>query len=441
MSSKQATFPLSYDAVVRPTHYRWRICLLLLFSVMINNFDRSILGLLAPMLQKDIGWNEIGYGNIVTAFQFAYAIGLLVCGRLVDLYGARLLLPIALAFWSLAAMAHGLVGTVLGFIVARIFLGLGEGANFPAAIKVTAEWFPRRERAFATGIFNAGSNIGNIIAPVLIPLMALQLGWRMAFILTGAVGLVWIVFWLLCYQQPHKVKKVNAEELAWIQQDNSPEQTSKSEPKVSWLSLLQYRQTWAFAIGKFMTDPIFWFFLFWLPKWLHDERGIQMSNIALPLVVINILATAGGMAGGYLPSLLMRGGLSAASARKLSLLICAVAILPILLVSSVSNLWLAVSLIGIAVAAHQGWSVNLYTSVSDMFPKQAVGAVVGIGCLVGSIGSIFFAQITGHILQATGSYWSIFLIAGFAYLIGLSLIHWLVPTMQAITLPTTRRGD
>ncbi|PVZ88962.1 MFS transporter [Serratia sp. S1B] len=416
------------------SRYRWTICALLFFSVTINNLDRSILGLLAPMLQKDIGWSEVEYGNIVTAFQAAYAIGLFLCGRLVDLYGARLILPIALAIWSLAAMAHGMVSTVAGFIYARIFLGLGESANFPSAIKVAAEWFPKRERAFATGIFNSGSNIGNIFAPIIIPWIALQWGWREAFIVTGAVGFIWIAFWLFLYGKLGKVKKVSQEELTWIQQDDSRDVEKSTPQKVSWLGLLKHRQTWAFALCKFLTDPIFWFFLFWLPKWLHDARGIDMAHMAMPLVLINILATLGGLGGGYLPAWLVNRGMAVNKARKSTLLLCAICVLPILLVSNVSSLWLAVALIGIAVAAHQGWSVNLYTSVSDMFPKQAVGAVVGIGCLIGSIGSIIFAQATGHILQATGSYWSIFLMGGFAYLLGFVIMHFLIPNMSAAKL-------
>ncbi|HGV9226032.1 MFS transporter [Citrobacter amalonaticus] len=413
------------------SRYRWTICALLFFSVTINNLDRSILGLLAPMLQKDIGWTEIEYGNIVTAFQAAYAVGLLICGRIVDLYGARLILPVALAIWSLAAMAHGAVGTVTGFIYARIFLGVGESANFPSAVKVAAEWFPKRERAFATGIFNSGSNVGNIFAPIIIPWIALQWGWREAFVVTGAVGLIWIVFWLFLYGKPEKANKVNKEELEWIHQDEHSEPTPATACKVSWIGLLKYRQTWAFAMCKFLTDPIFWFFLFWLPKWLHDSRGIDMAHMATPLVLINILATIGGLAGGYLPAWLINRGIAVNKARKLTLFLCAICVLPILLVSTTSNLWVTVILIGIAVAAHQGWSVNLYTSVSDMFPKEAVGAVVGIGCLIGSIGSILFAQATGHILQATGSYWSIFLMGGFAYLLGFIIMHFLTPTMSA----------
>ncbi|KLQ18342.1 MFS transporter [Enterobacter chengduensis] len=413
------------------SRYRWTICALLFFSVTINNLDRSILGLLAPILQKDIGWNEIEYGNIVTAFQAAYALGLFLCGRFVDVYGARLVLPVALAIWSLAAMAHGMVGTVIGFIYARIFLGLGESANFPSAVKVAAEWFPKRERAFATGIFNSGSNIGNIFAPVIIPWIALQWGWREAFIVTGAVGFIWIAFWLILYGKPERIKKVNKEELAWINQDDDADITVQTTQKISWLGLLKYKQTWAFAICKFLTDPIFWFFLFWLPKWLHDARGIDMAHMAMPLVLINILATMGGLAGGYLPAWMVNRGMAVNKARKATLLLCATCVLPILLVSNVSNLWCAVLLIGLAVAAHQGWSVNLYTSVSDMFPKQAVGAVVGIGCLIGSLGSILFTQATGHILQATGSYWSIFLMGGFAYLLGFLIMHLLIPTMSA----------
>lgn len=416
------------------SRYRWTICALLFFSVTINNLDRSILGLLAPMLQKDIGWTEIEYGNIVTAFQAAYAVGLLICGRIVDLYGARLILPVALAIWSLAAMAHGAVSTVTGFIYARIFLGVGESANFPSAVKVAAEWFPKRERAFATGIFNSGSNVGNIFAPIIIPWIALQWGWREAFVVTGAVGFIWIVFWLFLYGKPEKANKVNKEELEWIHQDERSDPTPATACKVSWIGLLKYRQTWAFAMCKFLTDPIFWFFLFWLPKWLHDSRGIDMAHMATPLVLINILATIGGLAGGYLPAWLINRGIAVNKACKLTLLLCAICVLPILLVSTASNLWVAVILIGMAVAAHQGWSVNLYTSVSDMFPKEAVGAVVGIGCLIGSIGSILFAQATGHILQATGSYWSIFLMGGFAYLLGFIIMHFLTPTMSAAKL-------
>jgi len=348
-------------------HIRWIICVLLLFATTVNYVDRQVLGILAPDLQKEIGWSEIQYGNIVTAFQAAYAIGLLGVGRLLDLLGTRIGFSMAVILWSLAAMGHALARAPFGFGMARFLLGLGESANFPAAIKTTAEWFPRKERALATGIFNAGSNLGAILAPATVPFITLAWGWQAAFLLTGALGFIWLAFWWVLYHSPESHPKISKAEFAHIRSDSE-----KKEKAIPWLSIVGFRQTWAFAMGKFMTDPVWWFYLFWLPKFLNEKHGITLSKMGLPLITIYVMADVGSIAGGWLSSSLIKRGWTVNAARKTAMLVCALCVVPIVFAGFASNVWAAVFLIGLAAAAHQGWSANLFTMVSDMFPRKTV---------------------------------------------------------------------
>ena len=416
--------------------YRWRVCAMLLAATTINYIDRQVLGVLAPFLQDEIGWSEIQYGYIVTAFQAAYAIGLLCAGAIIDRLGTRIGYAIAIVVWSLAAMSHALAATVVGFMIARFFLGLGEAGNFPAAIKTVAEWFPRRERAFATGIFNSGSNIGAIVAPLMVPLIALSLGWQAAFLFTGVLSATWLVVWLLWYRAPEKQPRLSEAELAYIRSD-PPEATAK----VPWSRILRHRQAWAFVAAKFLTDPIWWFFLFWLPKFLHSEYGLTLLGLGLPLVVIFVLADVGSILGGWLAGRFIRMGWSVNRARKSAMLLCALCVVPIVFAAQADNLWLAVGLIGLATAGHQGWSANVFTLTSDMFPRQAVGSVVGIGGFAGAVGGMLIATFTGFLLQTTGSYLPVFLMAGSAYLIALLVVHLLAPRLEPAQLDATAAHD
>lgn len=409
--------------------YRWRICAMLLAATTINYIDRQVLGVLAPFLQDEIGWNEIQYGYIVTAFQAAYAIGLLCAGAIVDRLGTKAGYAIAICVWSLAAMSHALAATVVGFVIARFFLGLGEAGNFPAAIKTVAEWFPRRERAFATGIFNSGSNIGAIVAPLLVPVIAVTWGWQAAFLFTGVLSATWLAVWLLTYRAPEQQPALSAAELAHIRSD-PPEPTAK----VPWRRILRHRQAWAFVAAKFVTDPIWWFFLFWLPKFLNAEYGLTLLALGLPLVAIFVLADVGSILGGWLAGRFLRLGWSVNRARKGAMLVCALCVVPIVFAAQADNLWLAVALIGLATAGHQGWSANVFTLTSDMFPRHAVASVVGIGGFAGAVGGMMIATFTGWLLQTTGSYLPVFLMAGSAYLLALLLVHLLAPRLEPARL-------
>jgi ACS family hexuronate transporter-like MFS transporter len=428
--------------------FRWFVCALLFFAATINYIDRQVIGLLKPTLQAEFGWSEIDYSHIVFAFQLAYAIGFLAAGRMIDRLGARTGFTVAIVIWSLAAMAHaeatvfgpgaaavlalvGLTysGSVAGFIVARLALGFGEAGNFPAAIKVVAEWFPARERAFATGLFNSGTNIGALLTPLIVPWITLTYGWYWAFVATGAIGFFWVLLWLVTYARPEEHRWVSREELTHIRSD-PPQPTTP----VPWRKLLRYRQTWAFAIGKFLTDPVWWLYLFWIPDFLNRNYGINLSRVGPPLVVIYLLADIGSIGGGWLSSALIKRGWSANVGRKTAMLVCAVAVVPMMFASKAADLWMAVALVSLATSAHQGWSCNLFTLVSDMFPRQAVGSVVGLGGMAGSIGGMTIAWVTGRLLEATGSYVPVFLMASFAYLIALGAIHLLVPRLQPVVL-------
>jgi ACS family hexuronate transporter-like MFS transporter len=406
---------------------RWLICALIFFATTINYVDRTVLGLLAPMLQTKIGWNEAQYGYIVTTFQIAYALGLLVMGPLVDKLGSRIGYAFAIVIWSISAMAHSLARSVTTFAVARFGLGFGEAGNFPSALKTIAEWFPKKERAFATGIFNSGTNVGATFAPLLVPWIALHLGWQFAFLFTGVFSLIWVVVWLIVYRRPQEDTRLSREELEYIQSD--PVETA---PKIPWARLLAHRQAWVFVVGKFLTDPVWWFFLFWLPKFLSSVHNVSLADMALPLIVIYNVATVGSIAGGWLPARLIKAGWPVNRARKTTMFICAVAVVPVVAAVGLKSLWGSVALISLAVAAHQGWSANLFTLPSDMFPKNAVASVVSIGAFAGSISGALVATLAGRLLQATGSYIPLFIFAGSAYLIALIIIHALNPRLQAV---------
>jgi ACS family hexuronate transporter-like MFS transporter len=413
----------------RRTHYRWVICALLFFATTINYIDRQVLGILAPTLTKEFGWSEAEYGAIVTAFQAAYALGLLGVGRLMDWLGTRWGFSLSMVAWSVAAMAHSLAGSVLGFSAARFALGLGESGNFPACIKTVAEWFPRKERAFAAGLFNAGSNIGAIVAPLMVPAITIAMGWRWAFVITGAIGFFWLIAWVTLYGRPENHPRVNDAERAHIESD-----PPDAPAKFTWDQLLRHRQTLAFALAKFLTDPIWWFYLYWVPKFLNKQYGLTLDKMGPPLVVIYLMADVGSIGGGWLSSFLIRRGWSVNRARKTAMLLCALCVTPIVFASQASHLWVAVSLLGLATAAHQGWSANLFTTATDMFPRRAIGSIVGLGGMAGSIGGMVVATAAGFILQATGSYWTLFVIAGSAYLLALGVFHLLVPRLEPAKL-------
>lgn len=406
---------------------RWGICALLFFGTTINYLDRQVLGILAPTLQGEIGWNEVQYGYIVSAFTAAYALGFLVVGRFIDRVGTRIGYATAIVGWSLAAMSHALARTPLGFGIARFGLGLGESGNFPAAVKATAEWFPKRERAFATGIFNAGSNVGAIAAPLLVPWLTLTYGWYEAFIVTGAIGFVFVVVWWLFYRTPEEHPKLSPQELAYIRQDPAEPSTSS----MAWGRLLGHRQTWAFAIGKFMTDAVWWFYLFWLPKFLSAEHGVTLTGLAAPLIVIYLVADGGSVAGGWLQNLLSKRGWSMNAARKTAMLVCALCVVPTALTGFADSVWMAVAFVALAAAAHQGWSANLFTLTSDLFPRRAVSSVVGIGGFAGALGGVLFQTGTGAFLQSSGAnYTPVFVVCGLTYVTALAIIHLLVPRLQ-----------
>jgi MFS transporter, ACS family, hexuronate transporter len=405
--------------------FRWVICALLLFGVTKNYMDRQVLGLLKVTLQHDLGWTDIDYSNIVFAFQAAYAIGMLIAGRLVDRLGTRLGYALAMVFWSLASMAHAIASSFTGFLLARFALGLGEAGVFPASIKTVAEWFPRKERALATGIFNAGTNIGVIVSMLTVPWITLHWGWRIAFLVTGGLGFVWLAFWLLLFRKPELHPLLSKAELDYIHSD--PQEVV---PQVRWARLIPHPQTWAFAAGKFTIDPIWWFLLFWIPDFLQRTHGLNLMQLIIPVSVIYLISDAGSVAGGALSSWMIHRGNSVNFSRKLAMLICAVAVVPIIFTYRVESTWGAVLLIGLAAAGHQGFSSNLFTLPSDLFPAEAVGSVVGLGGTCGAIGGMLMAKVVGYVLQWTGSYKIPFLIAGFAYFVALALIQTLSPRLE-----------
>ena len=426
----------------KKTNYRWGVVALLFFATTINYLDRQVIGLLKPTLEKEFVWTEEDYSHIVMAFQAAYALGLLIFGGFIDKLGTKLGYTISLIVWSLAAMLHAVVKTTLGFGVVRAALGAGESGNFPAAIKVVAEWFPKKERALATGIFNSGANIGAVVAPVMVPWILGIYGWQMAFIITGAIGFVWLIFWWFLYEVPARHKKINAAEFEHVHSDtDEPVVEGVAEEKVKWGRLFGIRQTWAFVAGKFLTDPIWYFFLFWLPSYFSTTFHLDLSKPSLPLVFIYTATTVGSIGGGYLSSRLIKSGMPIFRARKTAMFIFALCVIPIFAARYATNIWQAVGLISLAAAAHQAWSANIFTTASDMFPKRAVSSIVGIGGMAGSVGGIAFPFFIGWILETykeagnlTGGYNIIFTVCASAYLVAWLIMHLLTPRMKIVKL-------
>ncbi|MCX6293730.1 MAG: MFS transporter [Sphingobacteriales bacterium] len=428
------------------TKYRWTICSLVFFATTINYLDRAVISLLKPYLAAAFNWTKVdevaNYANIEIAFKIAYALGMLFAGRIIDKLGTKIGYAIATALWSVAAVLHALATGTAGFSLARVFLGVTEAGNFPAAIKVTAEWFPKKERALATGIFNSGSNIGAIIAPLTVPLIAEKLGWQWAFILTGAIGFIWLILWFMYYEVPSRMAKLSKEEFDYIHSDKE-EETVETQ-KVSWFRLLQFKQTWAFAIGKLLTDPIWWFYLFWLPDFLGKQYGLKGTQVALPVALVYVISSIGSIGGGYVPMRLINSGWPVFKARKTSMLIYAFCVIPIVFAQLLGdiNMWLAVLVIGLAAAAHQAWSANIFTTVSDMFPKSATASVTGIGGMFGGLGGILLSLIVQKrmfvyyesINQIKTGYYIMFFICAGAYLLGWTLMHFLVPKMKKIQI-------
>ena len=419
------------DSVAPPGFgYRWTICALLFAATTINYMDRQTLGILAPTLQRELGWSEQDYGNITSWFSFAYAIGFLGAGRMMDRLGVRKGYAISIVTWSAAAMSHALAVTTFQFSLARAALGFGESGNFPGAIKTTAEWFPRKERAFATGIFNAGTNVGAILTSLAIPPIALHFGWRAAFLATGTLSLIWLIAWLTIYRTPENQPRVSPEELRYIRSDPVEATTS-----VSWGQVLRHRQAWAFVLGKFLTDPVWWFYLFWLPKFLDANFGVKLAGLSTPLVVIYVIADFGSIYGGYLSGAIIKRGSSVNRGRKTAMLIAAVLIIPTMFAPRMSSLWGAVALVSLAAAAHQWWSANMFTTASDMFPRRAVASIVGFGGFAGAMGGVIFQRLVGLLLQRDPTAYNlIFVYCGGIYIIALGLIHLIVPRMEQAKL-------
>jgi len=411
----------------RASRYRWMICGLLFAATAINYVDRQMIGVLKPVLQAELGWRESDYANIVFWFQCAYALGFLAMGRFMDRVGARIGYAAAFTFWTLAHAAHGLVSGIAQFTAVRFALGIGEAGNFPAGLKVVAEWFPQKERALAIGLFNAGANVGAIATPLIVPAITIAYGWRAAFIVTGLASLIWVAAWLFLYRRPEDHARVSPCELAYIRSD-----PVRASAPIPWSRLFTIRQTWAYALPKFCIDPIWWMFLFWLPDFLGKRYGLDLKSFGPPLVVIYLMSDAGSVLGGWASSRLIARGWSVNAARKATLLACALAVLPVVTVQSIDNLWTAVLLIGLATAGHQAFSANILTLPSDLFPRAAIGSVVGIGGTAGAIGGMLIAQFVGYVLDMTGSYTLIFAVAGSAYLVALALLHIISPRL----LPT-----
>jgi ACS family hexuronate transporter-like MFS transporter len=425
--------------------YRWTICALVFFATTINYLDRQVISLLKSVLTDNLGWNDADYADVEIAFKFFYAFGMLGAGRIIDKLGTKIGYALSTGLWSVAAVCHAFVSSVFGFGVVRSFLGLTESGNFPSAIKAVAEWFPKKERALATGIFNSGSNVGAIIAPLTVPFIAVAWGWRWAFILTGLIGFIWLILWFIYYEVPKKQKRLSAEELEYIHSDKDETEAHEiAGAKISWFKLLGYRQTWAFAIGKFLTDPVWWFYLFWLPDFLESQYHLTLTQIAIPVAVVYMLSTVGSVGGGWLPLSLIKKGWPVFRARKTSMLVFAFLVVPILFaqVAGGVNMWLAVFIIGLAAAAHQAWSANIFTTVSDMFPKTATASVTGIGGMFGGLGGILLTLLVQKnmfvyyrsIGKIETAYYIMFAVCAGAYLLAWVIMHFLVPKMKPLDL-------
>lgn len=444
--------------------YRWTICALLFFATTVNYLDRQVFSLLKPQLEELYGWSNTDYANITSVFQLVYAISMLFAGRFVDKLGTKWGYGWAIIIWSIGAIVHaysiaigetlvaglGLLGltslsvSVIGFSFSRALLAFGEAGNFPAAIKATAEYFPKKERSLATGIFNSGANIGAVLAPLSVPWIAQKWGWEMAFIVVGVIGFVWLFFWLIFYETPEKQTRLSAAELAYINSDVEEEvENSTSDEKVSWSKLLTFPQTWSFALGKFLTDGVWWFFLFWLPAYLKDQYNMVGEEIMLPLAILYSITMIGSVGGGYFPTYFINKGYSAYDGRMKAMLVIAIIPLVVLLAQPLGSIsyWAPVLLIGIGTAAHQAWSANIFTTVSDMFPKKAVGSVVGIGGMAGGLGSVVVNKLGGGLFdhyKALGhietGYTIMFTICAVAYLIAWFVMKTLVPKMKLVKL-------
>ncbi|HEY3458015.1 MAG TPA: MFS transporter [Bryobacteraceae bacterium] len=409
------------------SHFRWYVCGLLFYATTVNYVDRMVLGILKPTIAHDLGWTETDYSVLTSAFQIGYALMMPIAGRFIDWLGLRIGYPIAVLVWSISSMAHALAGNLWQFGLARLGLGLGEAANFPSAIKAVADWFPRRERALATGLFNSGTNIGAVVAPLIVPVLAARFGWHSAFLFTGALSMSWVFFWLFFYREPEKHPRVSKTELALIRSD--PEDAVQ---KLSYATMLRKRGAWAFISGKFFTDPVWWFYLFWIPGFLQTKYHVDLLHVGPPLVAIYLAADIGSIGGGWLSSFLLKRGYPVGRARKIAMLVCALCVIPVMLVpAAAGNLWLTVALIGLAASAHQGWSANLFTITSDCFPRSAVGSVVGLGGLFGAIGGALAQPAIGIWLDfSKDSYAPLFLVAGSIYLVSLLVIHLLLPRFE-----------
>jgi MFS transporter, ACS family, hexuronate transporter len=427
--------------------YRWTICGLVFFATTINYLDRSVISLLKPFLEKEFSWKETDYSHIVISFQLAYAIGMIGVGRFIDKVGTKTGYAVSTLVWSLAAMAHALAKSTFGFGVARAALGISEAGNFPAAIKTIAEWFPKKERAFATGIFNSGANIGAITAPLTVPWIAVHMGWQWAFIITGAVGFIWLILWFIVYEIPSKHQRLSKDEYIYIHSDpedfNSTGQTGDKAIRISWFTLLALKQTWAFVIGKFLTDPVWWFYLFWLPAFLKAQYHIEGTGLALPVALVYTMSCFGSIAGGWLPMYFIKKGWPVFKARKTSMLIYALCVIPVVFAQWLGsiNMWFAVLIIGFATSAHQAWSANIFTTASDMFPKQIVASVTGLGGMAGAIGGILIAWFAGVLFEHYKSlgkievgYYIMFFICGSAYIIAWLIMHMLAPKMRRVNI-------
>lgn len=432
--------------------YRWTICALIFFATTINYLDRAVISLLKPELEVTFNWTETDYSHIVMIFQLAYAVGMLLAGRFIDKVGTKIGYAVSITLWSFAAIGHAAVRSTLGFLIARSALGLSEAGNFPAAIKATAEWFPKKERALATGIFNSGANVGAILAPLTVPFIAAKWGWQEAFVITGSFGFLWLIFWFIFYEVPSKQKRLKTPEFDYIHSDLDEKESVvaleegvaiEETKRVPWLTLLKYNQTWAFVVGKFLTDPVWWFYLFWLPAFLKEEYGIAGTGIAMPVAVVYTMATFGSIFGGWLPLYFIKKGWPAFKSRKVSMLLYAFLVVPVVFaqVLGTIDMWLAILIIGLACAAHQAWSANIFTMVSDMFPKKTVASVTGMGGMAGALGGILLSFAAGILFDhfkvlgnlETG-YYIMFIVCGSAYLLAWVLMHFLAPKMKRIDL-------
>jgi ACS family hexuronate transporter-like MFS transporter len=409
--------------VSRMGHVRWLVCALLFAIVALNYTDRQVLSVLKPTLQKAYGWSEAGYGDVAFWFQAAYGLGYVCFGRIVDRYGAKVGGSIAVTIWTIAHMAHVLVTSTFGFTLVRIPMGIGESGLFPCTLAATTEWFPRRERALAIGIFNAGSNVGAILAPFIVPIITIALGWQMAFILTGLLTVIWLAVWLIWYRRPREMASLSSEELAYIEAD--PQEAQRPVP---WSRLLATRQTWAYMAGRFLIDPVWWTFLFWLPDFFTKRYGVDLKNYGPPLVAIYVMADIGSVLGGWRSSWLLKRGVPLGRARKMAMLACALFALPVAGAMYAPSLWIAVLVIALACACHQGFSANLYALPSDLFPRWAAGSIVGLGGLSGALGGMLMSKYAASVLGTLGSYTPIFVFASLAYLFALLVVHLIVPT-------------